>query len=111
MIIFSIQKVIPSLVPHLFSMKIEEYQRKEWIKTSKSSTGPSQIQKPFHIPCLLFVVKGFSLLKLPEVPKGEFKQSLISREKGGKAQPRKNYSDKTALIPPGGYVLLSDAYL
>ena len=54
MINFSILKVIPFLVPHLFSMKIEEYQRKEWIKTSNLA-----VTKTFQYPLVVVCGKRF----------------------------------------------------
>ena len=53
MIIFSVQKVIPSLVPHLFSMKIEEYQREGEIESEQDPVGASLGMKAFpYLPFL-----------------------------------------------------------
>ena len=38
-------------------------------ETEQDPVGPSWIQKPFHVPLLLFVEKDFSLQDLPRVPK------------------------------------------
>ena len=64
MINLSIQNIIPFLVPHLFPLKIEGYQRKGGDWNLEGPCRSSQVQKPFCVPCFLFVEKGFTLLDL-----------------------------------------------
>ena len=54
--------------------------------------GTSQVQKPFLVPCFLFVGKRLSLLDFPWVPKGRFKHLLIreGRECRKEEQSRNN---------------------
>ena len=80
MINLSIQNIIPFLVQHLSPQDWRESKkRSDWNRSGPCGAHPGY--KILCVPVSFLWEKSFSLLDLPWVPKGRFKQLLIRRVK------------------------------
>ena len=75
----SIQNFIPFLIPYLFPLKIEEYQRKEGI-SKKTLWGLPGTDPSMSSACLLFVEKLYPPRPSP-IPKSRFNQRSEKMQK------------------------------